>query len=486
MEEELAPLDFDFDKTAQQARAQWNELLGRIIVKGGTEQDKVKFYTNLYRAFAGKQTWSDVNGKYVDAEENVQTLEKGKMYGGDAFWNTYWNLNGLWSIVAPEIMDDWVTTQLEMFHHTGWTCKGPAGLEYSGIMEGSHETALMVAAYQKGIRKDGEAIYEAVRKNVTVPGVQHPGGGSAGNPLLDIYIRYGYMPREYGVVSKTLDYAYDDWCVSQLAYALGRKKEAKQLEGRSPNYRNVFHPETKYVTMRDTSGRWDSAFDRFSNAGFIEGNSWQYSWYVPHDILGLVQLIGKETFNRRLEEGFEQSEKHKFAAHMFDRTMGQSAEFYINHGNEVNMCTPYLFNYSGKPWLAQKWSRAILNTFYGDTPYHGWEGDEDEGQMSAWFVMSAIGIFEMDGGCSAHSKLDIGSPLFDEITIHLNPTYYQGKTFTIEVKNNAPQNIYVQRAYLNGKRLVSPRIPFDAVKNGGKLVLEMGTTPAYECFPNAE
>lgn len=147
MEEELAPLDFDFDKTVQQARAQWNELLGRITVKGGTEQDKVKFYTNLYRAFAGKQTWSDVNGKYVDAEENVQTLGKGKMYGGDAFWNTYWNLNGLWSIVAPEIMDDWVTTQLEMFHHTGWTCKGPAGLEYSGIMEGSHETTLMVAAY---------------------------------------------------------------------------------------------------------------------------------------------------------------------------------------------------------------------------------------------------------------------------------------------------------------------------------------------------
>ena len=484
METELAPLGYDFDKVAAYTREEWNGLLGRIKVEGGSETDKVKFYTNLYRSFAGKQTWSDVNGKYMDAMENVQTVEKGKMYGGDAFWNTYWNLNGLWSIMAPEIMDDWVSTQLEMFRHTGWTCKGPAGLEYSGIMEGSHETALMVAAYQKGIRKDGEAIYEAIHKNVTEPGIDHPGGGYAGNPQLDKYIEYGYMPREYGVVSKTLDYAYDDWCVAQMAYAVGDKKEGKRLEARSMNYRNAFHPELKYVVRKDAAGVWDPEFDVFSNAGFIEGNSWQYSWYVPHDIRGLVELIGKDEFNRRLEEGFKKSEKYRFAAHVFDRTMGQSAEFYINHGNEVNMCTPYLFNYSGKPWLAQKWSRAILDRYYGDTPYHGWEGDEDEGQMGAWYVMSAMGFFEMDGGCSSEPMLEIGSPIFGRITVELNRDYYSGSTFTVETRNNSPENIYIQKAFLNGKQLKEPRIPFSAIKEGGKLVLEMGPEPSYSCFPD--
>ena len=200
MEAELKPLDYDFDKVASATRAKWEDLLGRIEIKGGSEEDKVKFYTNLYRSYAGKQTWSDANGKYVDACEQVQQLTSGKMYGGDAFWNSFWNLNGLWSIISPRYMDDWVTTQLELFRHNGWTCKGPAGLEYSGIMEGSHETALMVAAYQKGIRSDGEAIYNAVKKNVTQTGGWHPCRGWMGNPQLDSYIRYGYMPREDGVV----------------------------------------------------------------------------------------------------------------------------------------------------------------------------------------------------------------------------------------------------------------------------------------------
>lgn len=482
MQTELGVLEYDFDRVAAATRAQWNELLGRIEVSGGQDVDRVKFYTNLYRAYAGKQTWNDVDGKYIDAEENVRRLDSGNMYGGDAFWNSYWNLNGLWSITTPRIVDDWVTTQLEMFRHTGWTCKGPAGIEYSGIMEGSHEAALMVAAYQKGIRRDGTAIYEAVHKNVTVPGVDHSGGGNAGNPQLDVYDRFGYMPSEYGVVSKTLDYAYDDWCVAQMAYALGDKREGRRLEARAQNYRNVYQPGVGYVVRRDSTGGWDAAFDRFSNAGFIEGNSWQYSWYVPHDVPGLVNMIGREEFNSRLEEGFEKSAKHRFAAHVFDRTMGQSAEFYINHGNEVNMCTPYLFNYSGKPWLTQRWTRAILDSFYGSSPFHGWEGDEDEGQLSAWYVMSAMGFFEMNGGCTEHPMLDLGSPIFDKITIRLDRAYYPGETFTIEARNNSPENIYVQRAFLNGKRLSEPRIPFDAVKQGGVLVLEMGASPALNCY----
>lgn len=479
---ELGALNYDFDKVVVQARNIWNDLLGKVIVESDNEQDKVKFYTNLYRSYAGKQTWNDVDGSYVDACENVQQLTSGNMYGGDAFWNTYWNLNGLWSVLSPHIIDDWVTTQLEMFKHTGWTSKGPTGIEYSGIMEGSHETALMVAAYQKGIRKDGEAIYNAVLKNVTEPGIRHPCKGNTGNPFLDIYDKYGYMPREVSVVSKTLDYAYDDWCVAQLAQALGHKKTAKKLSDRSMNYKNVFHPETKFVMRRDSSGAWDPEFDVFSNKGFIEGNSWQYSWYVPHDIPGLVNFLGKDLFNNRLEEGFAKSAKHKFAAHVFDRTMGQSAEFYINHGNEVNMCTPFLFNYSGKPWLAQKWTREILHSFYGSSPYHGWEGDEDEGQLGAWFVMSAMGLFEMDGGVAKNSFFDLVSPLFSKITIKLDKAYYKGDTFVIEARNNTPENTYIQKALLNGKELKQPRIPFSEITKGGELILEMGNSPNFDLF----
>ncbi|MBQ3204017.1 MAG: GH92 family glycosyl hydrolase [Alistipes sp.] len=482
MEAELAPLGYDFDRVHKQTRQKWSDLLSKIEVKGGSEEDKTKFYTNLYRSYAGKQTWSDVNGKYVDACENMQQLTSGEMYGGDAFWNSFWNLNGLWSIITPRYMDNWVTTQLELYKHNGWTCKGPAGLEYSGIMEGSHETALMVAAYQKGIRDDGEAIYEAVRKNVTHTGIYHPCRGWTGNPQLDRYIEYGYMPTEDGVVSKTLDYAYDDWCVGQLALAIGKKEEGEAFIKRSMNYRNVFHPELKYVVRRNRNGEWDKNFDLFSNQGFIEGNSWQYSWYVPHDIKGLIELIGVELFNERLEEGFAKSEKHRFAAHVFDRTMGQSAEFYINHGNEVNMCTPFLFNYSGKPWLAQKWSRAILDSYYGSTPFHGWEGDEDEGQMAAWYVMSAMGLFEMNGGVGANPELDITSPLFREITIHLDGDYYSGKTFTIKAKGNSDENIYIQRMTLNGEAWHSTRIPFEAIVAGGELTLWMGSEPRYDYF----
>lgn len=482
LETEAGSLGYDFDKVAEDAYGEWNRLLGRIKVTGGSERDKTKFYTNLYRAFAGKQTWSDVNGKYIDAMERERTITKGKMYGGDAFWNTYWNLNGLWSLVSPEIVDDWVSTQLEMFRHTGWTGKGPTGIEYSGIMEGSHETALMVSAFQKGIRKDGEEIYQAVLKNVTETGIEHPGGGYAGNPQLDKYIEYGYMPREDGVISKTLDYAFDDWCVSRIALATGHRKMGKDLEARSKNWKNAFNPSTGYVTMRDRQGVWDPDFDKFSNRGFIEGNSWQYSWYVPHDVKGLVELLGKDEFNSRLEEGFIKSEKYNFAAHAFDRTMGQSAEFYINQGNEVNMCTPYLFNYSGKPWLAQKWVRAVMDRYYGSTPYHGWEGDEDEGQMGAWFVMSALGLFEMDGGCSENPEFDLGSPLFEEITIELNSDYYPGQTFSIKAEGNSKDNVYVQAAYLNGKRLKSPKLPFKEVVKGGELTLVMGSEPCFDAF----
>ncbi|MDP4237861.1 MAG: GH92 family glycosyl hydrolase [Bacteroidota bacterium] len=479
MQEELiAPFDWDFNACVKHSRQVWNDLLSKVKIEGGSEKDKRKFYTNMYRAYAGKQTWNDVDGKYRDACENIQQLKPGQsMYGGDAFWNSYWNLNGLWSIVTPKIIDNWVTTQLEMFEHTGWTSKGPTGIEYSGIMEGSHEIALMVAAYQKGIRKDGESIYKAVHKMVTENGGTHPCGGTYGQKNLNWYVKYGYMPSEVDVISKTQDYAYDDYCVAQMAKALKHNDVAAALEKRSMNYKNIYNPVTKYVCRRDSTGKWDPDFDVFSNKGFIEGNSWQYSWYVPHDITGLLSLIGKDTAYNRLVEGFEKSRKHNFAAYAFDCTMGQSAEFYVNQGNEVNMSSAFIFNYLNKPTLCEKYTREILNSYYGDTPYHGWDGDEDEGQMSSWYVMSAMGLFEMNGGVTANSELELTSPIFDRITISLDADYYAGKKFVIEAVNNSPKNCYIKSASLNGVKLKEPRIPFEAIKNGGKLILTMDSDP---------
>ena len=209
----------------------------------------------------------------------------------------------------------------------------------------------------------------------------------------------------------------------------------------------------------------------------MEGNSWQYTWYVPHDVPGLVEAIGRDTFNCRLEEGFEKSRKHKFAAHAFDRYQPVPFEYYINHGNEANMQASFLFNYSGKPWLTQKYSREILDAFYGDTPYEGLGGDEDEGQMGAWFVIASMGLFEVDGGVTSEPQFDLSSPLFDKVVIHIDPRYHGGKSFVIKAINNSPQNVYIQSATLNGTPLQKPKIKFKDVVAGGTLILKMGPKP---------
>ncbi len=478
LDAELSRFGWDFDAVVEDAAKEWNELLGRIEVEGGSHQDKVKFYTNLYRAYCGKQTWNDVDGRYRDAEEHVRQLGASEsVYGGDAFWNSYWNLNLLWSLITPEIVDNWVTTQLEMFRHTGWTGKGPTGIEYSGIMEGSHEIALMVAAYNKGIRTDGEEIYRAVRHMVMNQGMDLPFGGFAGQMNLDFYNEKGYMPTEYGHASKTLDYAYDDYCAGVLAQALGRKEDADFLLRRSDNYKNIFHPEAKYVCRRRADGTWVEPLDIFSNEGFIEGNSWQYSWYVPHDPEGVFEIMGRDSALQRLQSGFERAREFKFAAHAFDRTEGQTAEYYINHGNEINMGAAFLFNYLGVPWLTQQYTREILDTYYGDTPYEGWEGDEDEGQMSSWFVNSSMGLFEMSGGVEQDARVDLTSPLFEKITIKLNPDYYKGKEFVIRARNNSKENRYIENIRLNGRQIDGFRIRFADIVNGGTLELKMSDKP---------
>lgn len=479
LKKETKKYGWDFDALVKDNRREWNNLLSTISVSGASKQDKIKFYTNFYRCFTAKMNMCDADGKYRDVNENIQQLPPGKstMLGGDAYWNSFWNLNLLWTLVTPNIVTELVETQLEMYKKTGWLSKGSAGIEYSGIMEGSHEMALMTSAYLKGIfSKDPKTAYQAMKKNV----LEEPhfvGGGHPGNPLISTYARLGYVPFEMGAISKTLDYAFDDWCVAQMAKYIKNTKDFNYFLKRSGNWRNIYDPQLRYVRPRSENGEFEKNFDLFSVKHLVEGNSWQYSLYVPHDIPGLVQFIGKDSMLARLEEGFKKSAPHSFAAHALDRTEGQTAEYYINQGNEVNMQAAYLFNYLGKPSLTQYYTRKILNVFYDGSPYVGWNGDEDEGQMGAWFVNSAMGLFEMNGGTSPDLRVDLTSPIFDEITIKLDGDFYPGKSFVIRAHNNSPERIYIQRADLNGRQLKENAISFKDIIRGGVLDLYMGDQP---------
>lgn len=485
LETETEAFGWNFNAAKNRACDTWNNLLGKIEVQGKNETDKVKFYTCLYRSYCARAILSDVNGSYRDMCEQIVQLKDpdSQVFGCDAFWNTFWNLNQLWSLMTPGITSQWVNSLLEMYDRGGWLPKGPAGIEYSGIMEGEHEIALIVGAYQKGIRNfDAGKAYEAMKKIQMVQGRQQGCGGFAGNFDLPSYMELGYVPVEDGSVSHTLEYAYDDWCVAQMAKALGKNDDYEYFLKRSQNYRNIFDPSSGYMRPRSRDGSWIKEFDPYSagkrrsniyddqtsNAysDFVEGNSWQYTFFVPHDMPALVELIGKDQFNKRLTEGFHKSRDEKY-----------SSAKYVAHGNQPNMQAAYLFNYSGMPWETQYYAREIMDVYYGSKPEDGYQGDEDEGQMSAWFVMSAMGLFEMDGGTSLNPDYEIGSPLFDKAIIHLDKDYYSGNDFVIETINNSKENRYIQSATLNGKPLNVPWFFHSELVKGGVLKLIMGPKP---------
>jgi predicted alpha-1,2-mannosidase len=467
---ELDSFQWNFSKVVTANKAAWSELLNKVEVFTPNEIDKEKFYTSLYRVYAGRGVWSDVNGKYIDMCEREQQVKApaDAMYGCDAFWGIQWNLTPLWTLLNPSLANSWVNSLLEFADKGGgWLPKSPSGLEYADIMVAQHQISLIVAAYQKGIRNfDVDKAWKAINFILTTPGIQHECGGYAGNKNFKSYMELGFVPNEEGPVSNTMEYAYDDYCAAQFAKALGKKKEYEYFSKRSLNYKNVFDPSVKFIRQRHADGTWVQEWDSLYNhgtwfgSGYVEGNAWQYTYFVPHDYPGMIELVGKELFNQRLEEGFS------------------NGNVFI--GNQPNMQAPWIFNYSGKPWLTQKYTRKLLDDFFDTSPLNGWQGEEDEGQLSAWFVLSAMGLFQMDGGCSTVSTYDIGSPLFDKVIIHLDSIYYSGKTFTIIARNNSKENVYIQKAFLNGKPFNDLKIKhFDIIK-GGILELEMGNTPNYK------
>ena len=470
------PFGWNFEAVRKHQSDSWNNILNRVRIYSNDYREKVRFYTNLYRAFC-RNTFSDADRRWVDAAGNIQKLDDpdAVALGCDAFWNTFWNLNQVWNLIAPEWSSRWVKSQLAMYDANGWLAKGPSGMKYIPVMVGEHEIPLLVSTYQMGIRNyDAEKMFRAIVKMQTTP-AQRVANGFAGNRDLETYLQHQYVPADKGRFSNTLEYSYDDWTVSQLAKALGKEEYYRTFSDRGNWWKNAINPATGYAQMRYSNGEWEKNFDPFksgANHHYVEGNAWQLTFFVPQDVPALTEFIGKERFIDRLSWGFKASEPWRYNA-----PGDQYWDFPVVQGNQQSMHFAFLFNWAGQPWQTQRWSRSIIDRYYGFDTSNAYLGDEDQGQMSAWFVMAALGLFQTDGGCNAEPVYELGSPLFEKIKIDLGKHFGRGKQFIIKASNTSRENKYIQSAKLNGKKLNSFKFPAKELLKGGTLELEMGNRP---------
>lgn len=479
---ETEAADVTFDQAKKNATDVWNESLSRIYVEGGKETDKVKFYTGLFHALLGRGLASDANGYYPKNNGTVGRIaldEEGnpvhQHYNTDAIWGGFWNLTQLWSLAYPEYYSDWIKSQLLVYQDTGWLGDGIACSKYvSGV--GTNFTSLAIAAaYNCGIRDfDVKQGYEAALKNEVEWRGRLEGAGK-----MDVrqFVERGYSPyekrfdmvtREEGSgfgASHTMEYSFSSFAVSQFAKHLGKEDDYKLLSNLSNGWKNLYDPETRLIRPKDTKGNFLEDFNPLAPwKGFQEGNAVQYTFYVPHQIDELVDLVGQETFNNRLDSIFLLSQKNIFGGGKeVDAFAGLKTVY--NHGNQPNLHISWLFNFSGKPYLSQKWVRAILDEFYGLEGIHGYGygQDEDQGQLGAWYVMSALGLFDVKGLTEIDPKFQIGAPLFDKITVRLNKDYYPGEKFVIEAKKQAVGDCYLQDISLNNRPQDTVQLPFSEV-----------------------
>lgn len=496
---ETEAADVTFDQAKKNATDVWNKSLSRIYVEGGKETDKVKFYTGLFHALLGRGLASDANGYYPKNNGTVGRIaldEEGnpvhQHYNTDAIWGGFWNLTQLWSLAYPEYYSDWIKSQLLVYQDTGWLGDGIACSKYvSGV--GTNFTSLAIAAaYNCGIRDfDVKQGYEAALKNEVEWRGRLEGAGK-----MDVrqFVERGYSPyekrfdmvtREEGSgfgASHTMEYSFSSFAVSQFAKHLGKEDDYKLLSNLSNGWKNLYDPETRLIRPKDTKGNFLEDFNPLAPwKGFQEGNAVQYTFYVPHQIDELVDLVGQETFNNRLDSIFLLSQKNIFGGGKeVDAFAGLKTVY--NHGNQPNLHISWLFNFSGKPYLSQKWVRAILDEFYGLEGIHGYGygQDEDQGQLGAWYVMSALGLFDVKGLTEIDPKFQIGAPLFDKVTVRLNKDYYPGEKFVIEAKKQAVGDCYLQDISLNNRPQDTVQLPFSEVVKGGKLVLGLGASPNEE------
>lgn len=485
-----------FDEALAATTQKWHKALNRIKVSGGTNDNKIKFYTGLYHVLLGRGIASDVNGAYPKNDGTVGVIPAGKdgkpvhnHYNTDAIWGAYWNLTPLWAMAYPEYYNEWVNSQLLVYKDAGWLGDGIANSKYvSGV--GTNMVSIAIAgAYNSGIRDfDIATAYEAALKNELCSDNRIEGAGK-----MDVgqFVEKGYVPFDdsifYGThrggsqfsVSHTVEYSFSAYAVAQLAKALGKEADYKQLMALSNGWAKLFDDDLKMIRPRVANGDFIDHFNPLESwRGFQEGNAFQYTFFVPQNPEALVARMGQEEFNHRLDSVFTEARKTIFGGGKVVNAFSGVASPY-NHGNQPSLHIPWLFNFSGKPYLTQKWTRLICEEFYGTTGEHGYGygQDEDQGQLGAWFVMAAMGLFDVQGGACEHPTYQLGSPLFDRIEIQLSDKYASGKTFVIETEGNGAGASYIQSAELNGKTWNKCWLFRDELFKGGVLKLKMGTQP---------
>ena len=450
----------NFNKVKEETQQQWEKTLSSIVVETPVDSLKTIFYTALYHAQVAPVTFSDKNGQFRLENDSIAKTE-GVAYSTLSLWDTFRAEHPLLTLLQPKVTADIINSMLAYYQvHKVlpvWTLYG----NETDTMTGYHSVAVIAEAYLKGIRGfDAEKAYEAMKTTM----MQDARG-------LKAYKKYEYIPYNAGVdesVTITLEYAYDDWCVAQMAKALGKTEDAEFFLKRSEAYAHLFDKETGFMRGKSIDGKWRTPFDpkrsdHRENTDYTEGNAWQHSWFVPHNVQGLINLFGgNEPFVTHLEKLFTESSEitGDNTSPDISGLIGQYA-----HGNEPSHHIAYMFNVAGQPKKTQYWVDRILQTQYNTTP-NGLSGNEDCGQMSAWYLWSAMGLYPMN---PASTEYQFGRPLFDKVTIHLP----NGKTFTIIAKNVSKDNKYIQSVKLNGKEYSQWHISHQDLLKGGELVFEM-------------
>ena len=457
--------DWDFERVKANAQNLWNEELNKINIEA-SEDTKINFYTALYHTFINPTTYADINGEYRGLDQNTHVAKSFVNYSTFSLWDTYRSLHPLFNLIQPSRNSDMVSSMLAHYNQSTLHML-PIWSHYSNdnwCMSGYHSVSVIADAIIKNTYRGDPN--EALNACVTTANRRNYQG-------IGDYIDAGFIPSEKSAVSisNTLEYAYDDWCIAQLAKKLNRQDVYDTFMKRSNNWQNNFNPVNQFMQAKMADGSFKADFNPLAthDQGFIEGNSWNYSFFVPHNPLELVEKMGgKDKFAKRLDTLFSMHLPDEFFAETEDITREGIIGGYV-HGNEPAHHVPYLYNWTKQPWKTQEQVRKIMNMQYKPTP-DGLGGNDDCGQMSAWYIFSALGFYPVAPGSNEYA---IGSPSVNKATINLE----NGNSFTISVKNQRVKNVYIQKMVLNGKPLLRYFINYDEIINGGELIFIMGDKP---------
>jgi len=489
LEEETA--NHSFDEIVAQTRQDWETNLGKIKVEGGTTKQRTIFYTALWRSLGRMSNITEDGHYYSGYDHHVHATNGSDFYVEDGLWDTFRSMHPLQLLLDGHRQEAMVRSYLEMYQQSGWLPSFPSVAGEQAVMIGHHAAQMILDTYAKGYRDfDLQLAYEAIRKNA-VSATMLPWRRGPLTSLDKTYFKKGFFPalakgeqetnpdvtvERRQAVSVTLENAYDDWAVAQMARALGNTKDAEYFMHLARNYENVFNPTIGFMAPRSVDGAWVADFDPKLGGGqggrdyTTEMDSWVYTFSVQYDVEGLIRLMGgRDAFNRRLDHLFVEpygTSKYAFLAQFPDATglVGLYAQ-----GNEPSFHIPYLYDFSGQPWKTQRRVRQLMDVWYGDGP-RGIPGDDDGGETSSWYVFSALGFYPV---CPGSPVYEIGSPIFTKSTITLG----NGKIFTVRAIGSSAQNKYIQSARLNGKQLRRAWFAYADIKNGGTLELIMSPTP---------